>query len=179
VKQSYYFSELSFSYDAEIQDLLNDSEGKSALKARLAEKRQELKAILPMIELAPEMVVPVFYDALSFADHRALAAAVRCEPEDGDFPSWDDLAASITVAGWARPLLEMVLAEKAGEAFMVTVACLEFLRQFDAGGPVPTAEDDDADKPERDDEDADDEQQDLGEAGDDWLADQGFDSSRS
>ena len=33
-------------YDAEISDLLTDSEGKSALKARLKEKRSELQAIL-------------------------------------------------------------------------------------------------------------------------------------
>jgi hypothetical protein len=75
VKKSYYFAELSSSYDAEIQDLLNDSEGKSALKGRLKEKRQELASILPMIEFAPEMVVPVFYDAFSFANPKAMASS--------------------------------------------------------------------------------------------------------
>ena len=73
MKKSYYFAELSSSYDAEIQDLLNDSEGKSALKARLKEKRQELKSILPMIEFAPEMVVPVFFDAFSFTNPNVTA----------------------------------------------------------------------------------------------------------
>ncbi|MBS1157895.1 MAG: hypothetical protein H6R15_314 [Proteobacteria bacterium] len=178
MKQSYYFSELASSYDAEIQDLLTDSEGKSALKARLAEKRKEFKAILPMIEFAPEMVVPVFYDGLTFSNPKEMAAVVRCEPDDDDFPSWDGLAPIITFASWARPLLDAVLGERAGEEFMVKVACLEFLRKFDTGSAAPAA--DDEEKEERqDDEEGDDDERDLGEAGDDWLADQGFDSARS
>ena len=62
MKNSRYFSELSFSYDAEINDLLTDSEGNSVFKTRLMEKRKEIKSILPMIEFSPEMVLPVFYD---------------------------------------------------------------------------------------------------------------------
>lgn len=179
MKQSYYFSDLSSSYDAEIQDLLNDSEGKSALKARLAEKRQELKSILPMIECAPEMVVPVFYDAFAFPHPKAMAAAVQCEPDDGEFPDWGELSALVKLESWAQPLLDAVLAERGGEAFMVTVACLEFLRKFDTASAAPAAEDDAAEGGRQDDEDGDDDERDLGEAGDDWLADQGFDSAKS
>lgn len=180
MKQSYYFSELSASYDAEIQDLLSDSEGKSALKARLAEKRQELASILPMMEFAPEMVIPVFYDGLSFTNPKAMTAAVRCEPDDGDFPTWDALSADIKFEAWARPLLAAVLAEGAGEEFMVTVACLEYIRKFDTAAPAAAAEDDESRSEKFDDEDdGDDESRDLAEAGDDWLADQGFDSAKS
>lgn len=177
MKQSYYFAELAAAYDAEIQDLLSDSEGKSALKARLAEKRQELKAILPMIEFSPEMVVPVFYDGLSFANPKAMIAAIQCEPDDDDFPSWAALAADISFASWAQPLLDAVLGESAGESFMVTVAGLEFIRQFDHSAPVKADDSEDEEKNESDSDD--DEDRDLGEAGDDWLADQGFDSNKS
>ncbi len=179
MKQSYYFSELSSSYDAEIQDLLSDSEGKSALKARLAEKRQELHSLLAMIEFAPEMVVPVFYDAFTFTNAKAMAAAVQCEPDDDDFPTWDRLSAFVELAAWAQPLAAAVLGEGAGEEFMVTAACLEYVRKFDTAAPAAPADDgDDEAERERGDEDDDDER-DLGEAGDDWLADQGFDSAKS
>ncbi len=184
MKKSYYFAELSSSYDAEIQDLLNDSEGKSALKARLREKRQELASILAMIEFAPEMVVPVFYDAFSFANPKAMAAVVGCEPDDGDFPAWDDVSRLVTVAEWAAPYLAAVLAERAGDDFMVTAASLEFIRKFDHSALPAAAEDDAAADSERradddDGRDGDDGERDLAEAGDDWLGEQGFDSIKS
>jgi hypothetical protein len=183
VKKSYYFAELSSSYDAEMQDLLNDSEGNSALKQRLKEKRQELASILPMIEFAPEMVVPVFYDAFSFANPKAMAAVVRCEPDEDDFPSWDQVSPHVTVAPWAAPYVAAVLAERAGEEFMVTAACLEFIRKFDHSAPQAAVEDDeDADRERSDDDDGrddDDSERDLAEAGDDWLGEQGFDSLKS
>ncbi|WP_153130579.1 hypothetical protein [Dechloromonas hortensis] len=179
MKKSYYFSELAFSYDAEIQDLLTDSEGSPALKTRLKEKRQELQSLLPMIEFCPEMVVPVFYNAFSFANTKAMAAAVNCEPDDDDFPTWDALSASLTLEAWAAPYLAAVLSEGAGESFMVTAACLEYIRQFDTAAPVATAEEDESGREKGDDEDGDDEDRDLGEAGNDWLAEQGFDSRNS
>ncbi|MDP2880982.1 MAG: hypothetical protein Q8N89_05320 [Azonexus sp.] len=183
MKKSYYFAELSSSYDAEIQDLLNDSEGKSALKARLKEKRQELASILPMIEFAPEMVVPVFYDAFSFANPKAMAAVVDSEPDDGDFPGWDHVSPLVTVAPWAAPYLTAVLTERAGEEFMVTAVSLEFIRKFDHSAPQAASDDDeDADRERSDDDDGrddDDGDRDLAEAGNDWLGEQGFDSIKS
>ena len=188
MKKSYYFEELSSSYDAEIQDLLNDSEGKSALKTRLKEKRQELKSLLAMIEFAPEMVVPVFYDAFSFVNSAAMAAAVRCEPDDDDFPAWADISAFVKVEAWADPYLAAVLGEAGGEEFMVTAACLEFVRQFDHGAAPAAAkkDDDEADSADHeagdgrsDDDGGDDDDRDLAEAGDDWLGEQGFDSLKS
>lgn len=179
MNKSYYFAELASSYDAEIQDLLNDSEGHSALKLRLKEKRQELKSILPMMEFSPEMVVPVFYDGFSFTNSKALAAAVQCEPDDEDFPSWEQLSSLVTVEAWAAPYLEAVLAERSGDEFMVIAACLEFIRKFDTAAPVPADEDEEADKDRNNHEDDDGDDQDLAEAGDDWLGEQGFDSLKS
>jgi hypothetical protein len=179
MKKSYYFAELATSYDAEIQDLLSDSEGKSVLKARLKEKRSELHGILPMIAFSPEMVVPVFYDAFTFSNPKALAAAILCEPDDGDFPSWPDLSAAINLAPWANTYLSAVLGESTGEEFMVTAACLEFIRQFDNSGTPSADEEEDAKREKNADEDGEDDEMDLAEAGDDWMAEQGFDSFKS
>ncbi len=181
MKKSYYFEELSSAYDAEIQDLLSDSEGKSALKARLQEKRRELQSLLAMIDFAPEMVVPVFYDAFSFPNAKAMNAAVNCEPDDDDFPTWDRLSSLVKLADWAQPHAQAVLGEGTGEAFMVTAACLEFVRKFDSAAPV--ADDEEAEdgekKPRGDGDEDDDDDRDLADAGDDWLGTQGFDSRHS
>ena len=189
MKKSYYFSELSSSYDAEIQDLLSDSEGKSALKARLSEKRRELKSILPMVEFSPEMVVPVFYDAFTFTNPKGMSAAVMCEPDDGDFPTWDQMSSLIQVTAWAQDYVDTTLADPAGESFLVTAACLEFIRLFDAAPPIQNDEKDDENEKEAEKEaknyrnngenSDDDGDQDLSEAGGDWLEQQGFDSLKS
>lgn len=179
MRKSYYFSDLSSAYDAELQDLLNDSEGNSVLKARLMAKRKELKSILPMIEFSPEMVLPVFYDGFSFSNAKAMAAAVVCEPDDGDFPNWNDLSSFVKVESWASPLIDIVLAESAGEVFMVTAACVEFIRKFDTAEPVAAADEAESKNEKGDDEEGDDEGRDLAEAGDDWMAEQGFDSFKS
>jgi hypothetical protein len=176
---SRYFSELAFAYDGEINDLLTDSEGKTVFKARLAEKRRELTAILPMIEFSPEMVLPVFFDAFRFPNRPALLAACRCEPDEDDFPTWDALVTDLQIEDWAKPLIEQVLAESAGEMFMVSAACLEFIRQADNAAPARAAKDDEEQDEENDENSEgrdDDEDGDLAEMGDDWLAEQGFDS---
>lgn len=176
MNKSYFFAELAEAYDAELQDLLSDSEGNSALKTRLKEKRQELTALAAMIEFSPEMVVPVFYDAFAFPQPKALQAAVACEPDDDDFPKWPALSSLVSVAPWAAPYVQTVLAEPAGEAFMVQAACLEFIRLHDVSPAQGAADDDEKeDKGEREDG-ADEDEQDLAEAGDDWLGEQGFDS---
>lgn len=175
MKHSRYFSELAFSYDGEISDLLSDSEGKSMLDARLKEKRKELKSILPMIEFSPEMVLPVFYDAFTFPNRAAMLDAIRCEPDDEDFPDWSALASVVTLKPWANQLVDVVLTEGAGEQFLVTAACLEFIRQFDVSAS-PVADEDETDQ---ENDAGDDDEQDLAQMGDDWMAEQGFDSLKS
>ena len=176
--KSHYFEELSASYSAEIDDLVSDSEGKSVLTLRLKEKRRELDALLQMIEFAPEMVAPVFFDAFAFekmsANLSPVVAAIQCEPDDGEFPAWDDVASALTVVAWAKPLVEKTLAAAGGEAFMVSVVALEFLRLHDVGASsTPVSDESNDSEDSEDDEDAD-----LAESGADWLAEQGFDSQQ-
>lgn len=173
MKKSPFFEELSSAYFAELDDLTTDSEGKTVLSARLKEKRKQLDTLLQMIEFAPEMVLPIFYGAFSFTDLRAMSQALQCEPDDDDFPAWDELSRSLTLAEWATPLADRVLAAGGGEQFMVIAAAAEMLRNHDTAAPAPAAEEKN-DFDEEGDEDG--ELGDLGEAGADWLSEQGFDS---
>lgn len=181
--KSHYFEELSASYSAEIDDLVSDSEGKSVLLARLKEKRRELDALLQMIEFAPEMVAPVFYDAFVFEKMSPsvspIIAAIQCEPDDGDFPSWDSVASAVTVAAWAKPLIEKTLAAAGGEVFLVSAVAVEFLRLNDHGASSAQWADEQNEKEENEDRESDEEGGgDLGESGADWLAEQGFDAQQ-
>ena len=127
MRLSRYFHELRTDYEAELDDLRTDSEGGHVLDRRLAEKRREFAALLPMIEVAPVMLVPAFHRAFDFAgaSRERLAALLHGEP--GEFPSWAELAAELGVAGWARPLVDRVLKEAGGEDFLATAVGLEFL----------------------------------------------------
>ncbi len=42
---------------------MSDSDGKNVLARRLQTKRDQLADLLPMMDFAPEMVAPVFYEA--------------------------------------------------------------------------------------------------------------------
>jgi hypothetical protein len=52
VKLSSYFYDLRSAYQAELDDLVSDSEGKDVLRKRLAEKRSEIGFLVKMMELA-------------------------------------------------------------------------------------------------------------------------------
>lgn len=169
MKKSHYFTNLLRSYLDEIDDLVTDSEGKSVLQRRLKDKRQEMDAILAMIDYSPEMVAVVFYDAFGFPSADVMHKLVQNEPEHAGFLAWAELEKSLTVSPWAEPLIAVTLNVQGGDAFLVTTAALEFLRHKDAfAAPAPAEE--------ADDEDEDDETDDLGEAGSDWLSEQGFDT---
>ena len=169
MKKSHYFTDLLRSYLDEIVDLVTDSEGKSVLQRRLKDKRQEMDAILAMIDYSPEMVAVVFYDAFGFPSADVMHKLVQNEPEHAGFLAWAELEKSLTVAPWAEPLIAVTLNAQGGDAFLVTTAALEFLRNKDMFAKPAPAE-------EADDEDNDDEADDLGEAGSDWLSEQGFDT---
>lgn len=179
MKKSRYFSELFKSYIDEVDDLVTDSDGKTVLQKRLNEKRREMAAILPMIEFSPEMVAVVFYGAFGFLSPEAMQQIVQTEPDDDDFPEWDELVTDLTVADWARPLIEAALNEQGGDAFLVATAVLEFLRgkgAFVDRAPEPEPEaEKDADHGDEARDSDEDGQDDLEEAGGDWLAEQGFD----
>lgn len=169
MKKSHYFTNLLRSYLDEIDDLVTDSEGKSVLQRRLKDKRQEMDAILAMIDYSPEMVAVVFYDAFGFPSADVMHKLVQNEPEHAGFLAWTELEKSLTVAPWAEPLIAVTLNVQGGDAFLVTTAALEFLRNKDAfAAPAPAEE--------ADDEDEDEDTDDLGEAGSDWLSEQGFDT---
>lgn len=176
MKTSRYFSELIRSYNDEIDDLVTDSEGKSVLQKRLNDKRGAIDTILPMIEFSPEMVSVVFYGAFGFQSADTMQQLVLNEPGDSGFLTWDELKPDLTVAAWAEPLIALSQKAQGGDAFLVSTAALEFLRnKGSSAAPVPKNEvederDEDADHDEASDED----ESDLSEAGADWLAEQGF-----
>ena len=169
MKKSRYFAELVPNYSAEIDDLVSDSEGKSVLQKRLNIKRQELPAILPMIEFSPEMVAVVFYDAFTIKSPSHLHALVTSEPGQAAFLSWKKLAKHLAIAAWAVPLIELTLASDGGDEFLVTTAGLEYLRTHDSADAPPPVEESDDDGDDEDDGD-------LREQGAEWMTEQGFDS---
>jgi hypothetical protein len=182
MRLSHFFEDLTKAYHAELEDLQSDSEGKNMLHARLKEKRAQFAALMPMIDVAPEMVAVVFHNQMTFSNAQVMAQLAASEPEE--FPSWDELSATVSLEPAAQKLADRALTETGGEQFMITTACLEYL-YGKSDGRHDSARDDDGDEDEgREEEDGDGEtgrgegeylEPDLEEAGADWLADQGFD----
>lgn len=162
-----YFEDLAERYGYELDDLRSDSEGKDVLNKRLRDKRQSFKALLPMLEDAPEMVAPAFHGAFRYNDRRILGRAADTLPGMGAFPRWSEVAGTLTIAPWAQPLIDMCLEEADGDAFLVTSAVLDWLQTEDIRRPQASmaAEDDE-----------DDDTEDLGDAGSGWMSEQGFDA---
>ncbi|STR45652.1 hypothetical protein [Iodobacter fluviatilis] len=171
-----YFADLYANYEAELDDLSSDSEGKSALKKRLNEKRQEIEHILPMIEFAPEMVAVIFHNAFSFNNPKAMQSIVFSEPEGygDDFISWDELSSHLSIASWADKLIDATLNTEGGDQFMVIAATLEFMRSI--GTHTHYAQAEVSEHEEEDDEDG---ALQLDESGSDWLSEQGFESTEA
>lgn len=177
MKKSRYFSDLIRSYNDEIDDLVTDSEGKSVLQKRLNDKRKAMDAILPMIEFSPEMVAVVFYGAFGFKSAESMLKIMLSEPGRSGFLAWSTLKKELTVADWAEPLIEASLKVQGGDAFLVTTAVLEFLRNKDtyvAPPPEPEVEKERGEEDGRGDDGDENGEQDLSEAGADWLSEQGF-----
>jgi hypothetical protein len=121
-----------------------------------------------MIEYSPEMVAVVFYEAFEFVAPDALHRLVQTEPELAAWPAWATLRPGLKLAPWAEPLIAATLKAGGGDTFLVATAGLEFLRLRDGFA----AQESHADAHE----DEDDETDDLGEAGSEWLSEQGFES---
>ncbi|MCB1980306.1 MAG: hypothetical protein M9919_10155 [Burkholderiaceae bacterium] len=181
MKLSRYFSDLRSAYEAELDDLTSDSEGKDVLKKRLAAKRSEIGFLVQMLHHSPEMVAVVFHRGFRFAKPAAMQRLLTLQPEA--LPAWPELAGTVALESWAEPVARKVLAEAGGPAFMTVAACLEFLHAHGwAGADLSdgdTTEDadpgDDDDALSTDDALAPQDERSLDEAGADWLADQGFD----
>ena len=170
---STFFTELRSAYQAELEDLSQDSEGKDVLKKRLADKRGEIDFLVKMMELSPEMVAVIFHQAFTFKQPAVMDDLMSFEADE--LPDWAGLASDIQLAPWAQPLADKVLSEPGGEWFLTVAATLEYM----AGKPVTHAAhaDDESDDEEEFDGDAE-EQADAKarkEAAEDWMVGQGFD----
>lgn len=194
MKLSRYFQELMSAYKAELDDMRTDSEGKDVLRHRLKAKREQLPFLIAMMGENPEMLAPAFHGAFMFMN--PLSFETLISKEANKLPSWKSLSNAVKVEPWADRMVKEVLADEAGDRFMVTAACLEYLsrsHQTKARAlPESSSDEDDEDQGEefddreesdvdghygrygRDDGD-DGDDRDLEEAGADWLAEQGFD----
>ncbi len=193
---SRYFRDLRAAYDAEINDLLSDSEGKNVLDKRLREKRSQIEWLVMMMDDSPEMLAPAFHRAFGFSAPDAVEAVLGREP--AQFPAWAALRRSLTLAPWAEPLAATVLEQPGGDRFLVAAACLDYLHQRPDPRAAARAEDD-GDREGEDGEDASVEEDfdddghrvaDSDEAGtrdaprddeavDDWMETHGFDRKTS
>jgi len=184
MKLSRYFSDLRSAYEAELDDLTSDSEGKDVLKKRLAAKRSEIGFLVQMLSYSPEMVAVVFHRSFRFAKPAAMQRLLTLQPEA--LPAWPELAGAVALEPWAEPVARKVLAEPGGPAFMTVAACLEFLhahgfasadaapKDADEGDDSARDRDDDDDGLSTDDAHGPRDERSLDEAGADWLAEQGF-----
>lgn len=170
-----FFTDLHSAYQAELDDLTFDSEGKDVLHQRLADKRREIDFLVKMMELSPEMVAVVFHQAFAFRLPAVMDDLLTFEADE--LPDWSGLAADISIAAWAQELADKVLGEPGGEWFLTAAAGLEYM----AGKPVAhaaQADDDESDDDEEEFEGDAEERADAKarkEAADDWMVDQGFD----
>jgi hypothetical protein len=185
-----FFGNLISAYQAELDDLTFDSEGKDVLRHRLAEKRKELHFLRLMIETAPEMVAVVFNQAFVFKLPAIMENLTSREADE--LPDWDNLADAIALKPWAQPLAQEMLKEPMGDWLLTVAAGLEYL-YAKPGKPVAVARDDDDNDGDEDLDDDDRDQADGGdgqnddedetdahrrrreEAGEDWMEAQGFD----
>ncbi len=179
-----FFLELRSAYQAELDDLTFDSEGRHVLRQRLSERRKETGFLLQMMELSPEMVAVIFHQGFHFKLPAVMDHLLTHESDQ--FPDWDSLAHAAQLAPWAQDLTRAVLKEPMGEWFLTVAAGLEYM--YSKPGAAPASRNDNDDQ---DDEDADadsgdddlnqfdaDEENDARareEAGADWMVEQGFD----
>lgn len=171
-----YYLDILQSYQAELEDLFGDSEGKNVLEKRLSEKRKSFNDILSMIDYSPEMVAVAFYNAFSFVKKETVHQVMRSLPGERGFPLWAEFSKTLHIKEWAQPLIASCLKTAEGDVFLVKTAVLEFLRVNASALAESDREDETSHRDGSDDEDGDDEREDLSEAGGDWMSEQGFDS---
>ncbi len=178
MKKSNYFFELLKTYLVELDDLMMDSGGKKVLQKRLDEKRGAIDALLQMLEYSPEMVAVIFYGAFEFKHPKVMRQLALIDPDELDLPEWAELEQNLVVEAWAQPLIAKALDCNGGDAFMVCVAVLEFMRTHDRHAE-PSGEDAHDEETNTNDEDRDDDEgsnEDSNEPGHNWLEQQGFDT---
>ena len=146
---SRYFHDLHGSYQAEIEDLRYDSEGKDVLQTRLAQKRRELSSIMPLIDVDPVMVATAFDGAFDFEPADAVLFEELLAREPGEFVPWLETAAGVGIADWAEPMIEQALDQELGQDFISTVLGLEYaLSRYNDPYHQEEAQDGDDDAPD-------------------------------
>lgn len=170
---SRFFSNYASAYDAEINDLVSDSEGKNVLAKRLADKRSQVGFLVHMMEDNPEMLAAAFHQGFGFPSPAFMENIVTLEPKA--FPAWSKVASAITMTPWAQTLAATVLKEPTGAQFMTVAAALEYLYQRADPRAQARADEDEEDTERDEDEEELQEAHDLEEAGGEWLVEQGFD----
>ena len=184
---STFFLDLRSAYQAELDDLATDSEGRDVLRKRLTEKRKELGFLLQMMEISPEMVAVVLHQAFRFTSP-AMMDHVLAQDAD-ELPEWDRISAQIEIAAWARDMVKTILAQPMGDWFMTLAAALEYMHhkplsaqeRAQLAGPVNKDEEDqDEVRNERHDDNHTEDQDEADarareDAGNDWMVEQGFD----
>lgn len=182
MKISPFFLGLRSAYQAELDDLTFDSEGRHVLRQRLSERRQETGFLLQMMELSPEMVAVIFHQGFHFKLPAVMDHLLTHESDE--FPDWDSLAHAAHLAPWAQDLTHLVLKEPMGEWFLTVAAGLEYMYSKPGAAPAVGNDDDSQDHDSSDDDDdrlnqfdADEEHDARAreEAGADWMVEQGFD----
>jgi hypothetical protein len=174
VSISPFFHNLASAYQAEMDDLSSDSEGKDVLRQRLTDKRQEIGFLRQMIEVSPEMVAVVFHQGFEFK-RPGLMEQVVSQGSD-ELLAWGGLADAVVLRPWAQILATEVLKEPRGAWFMSLAAGLEYLYSKPGSSPSSAQDEVERDPHGQDsDDDQDPQEQSLDEAGADWLAEQGFD----
>ena len=184
-----FFLQLRSGYQAELDDLASDSEGKDVLRKRLADKRKEIGFLVQMMELSPEMVAVVLHQAFQYTKPTVMEQVLTLESDE--LPQWYAVNDAVQLAPWAQSVTDTILRQPAGPWFMVVAAALEYMHSRPAvvAEHVPSDDEDldgeedrDAARDHRHDdnhtEDHDEEEQEARareEAGNDWLVDQGFD----
>ncbi|MBH1958208.1 MAG: hypothetical protein I8H70_05985 [Burkholderiales bacterium] len=184
-----FFIDLHSAYQAEIDDLTFDSDGRDVLRQRLADKRKQISFLVQMMELSPEMVAVIFHQGFAFSQPAAMDHLLSHEADE--FPEWSSLSGGIELAPWTRELVRVILQAPKGEWFLTLAAGLHYM----AGKPVAAlagqggddARDEDSDDSDDGDTDGQDDFNDhesdevRGDAGDreeagaSWLEGQGFD----
>jgi hypothetical protein len=184
------FHDLRAAYQAEMDDLTSDTEGRDVLRQRLADKRKSLDFMLQMTEAAPEMVAVLFHQGFRFTEPAVMAQVVSLEIDD--VPDWDELRGAVQLMPSVQSLAETFLQQPDGQRFMTIAAALAYMYDKPDGRQQAASDDtdeDDAEDAEKDEDrdNHDDESREYvesddeadararEEAGADWMVEQGFD----
>ena len=181
-----FFRNLNAAYLAELDDMRHDSEGHFVLERRLAERRSEIAFLVHMLEVAPEMVAVVLHRAFHFTSTPVMDQLLECEPDE--LAAWESLQATIDIAPWAQPTVQLLREQAAGDRFLSVAAALEYMAGSPRHAPAPTGDEDDSQEGGNSADDDTDERQPLSaddlddadgqtreDARADWMAEQGFD----